>query len=487
VSEPSGEPTPNGDQPLWRRLLAFIIALSILGIGIWLLVDLWDATPVAADFTRVGGETRVETALEASRFWPDPPPGVVSISGASSPDIMLKAAECAMAHDAPLLFTLPDTKQQREVTATITTWEKDAANDQVSFTAWDESDLDKCQKGAKLDPRGLSTLKIPGELSELPRKDRTQESLNPLIVKGVTPQDSLASMVVFAAAKAPGDPPDIAVGLALAAHLARANKVSIVVVPRYLEANPGLEEQLREQPQVIQDGIVLGEPNIMPEDTRALLRQLLTSGDQQSFLSGTRDTLGSVAPLVAALLALFGLRKVVDTAPKKDEWKDLRDRLGKQGSGLQGGVVKPVVQGNQEKVESNVEITTNAASTGRRRIGRKSNKPQPPLADWLDHLNEEEKKGLVTIRLVSGWEATARIPERLWNDRTAPIIRLDVTDPAKNGKEQKYAVLVRVEDIESIRVPLPEASPSQIQPSPDEGKTTPIPVGTSQSAATSTT
>jgi hypothetical protein len=134
-----------------------------------------------------------------------------------------------------------------------------------------------------------------------------------------------------------------------------------------------------------------------------------------------------------------------------------------------------------------VEITTNAASTGRRRIGRKSNKPQPPLADWLDHLNEEEKKGLVTIRLVSGWEATARIPERLWNDRTAPIIRLDVTDPAKNGKEQKYAVLVRVEDIESIRVPLPEASPSQIQPSPDEGKTTPIPVGTSQSAATSTT
>lgn len=486
MSEPSGEPTPNGDQPVWRRLLAFILALSILGVGIWLLVDLWDGTPVAADFTRVGGETRVETALEASRFWPDPPPGVVSISGASSPGIMLKAAECAMDHDDPLLFTLPDSKQQREVEATIATWEKDAANDQVSFKAWDDNNLDKCKEGARLDPRGLSTLKIPGELSEIPRKVRAQESLNPLIVKGVTAQDNLASMVVFAAAKAPGDPPDIAVGLALAAHLARANKVSIVVVPRYLEANPGLEKQLREQPQVIQDGIVLGEPNIMPEDTRALLRQLLTTTGQQSFLSGTRDTLGSVAPLVAALLALFGLKKVVDTAPKKDEWKDLRDRLGKQRSDPRSVAAEPVNQDNRDQRKSNVETATNAPSTGRRWTRRKSNKPQPSLADWLDHLKEEEKKGLVTIRLVSGWEATARIPEPEWHNSDAPIIRLDVTDLANNGKEQKYAVLVRVEDIESIRVPLPEASLSQIQPSPDQGKTSPAPAGTSQSAATST-
>ena len=286
-------------------------------------------------------------------------------------------------------------------------------------------------------------------------------------------------MVVFAAAKAPADPPDIAVGLALAAHLARANKVSIVVVPRYLEANPGLEIQLREQPQVIQDGIVLGEPNIMPEDTRALLRQLLTTTDQQSFLSGTRDTLGSVAPLVAALLALFGLKKVVDTAPKKDEWKDLGGWLGKQGSVLRGGAFKSAVQGKQEQREPIVETTTKPAGTGRIRKRRKSNKPQPPLADWLDHLDEKEKNGLVTIRLVSGWETTARIPERFWNDLDAPIIRLDVTDPANNGKEQKYAVLVRVEDIESIRVPLPEASPSQIQPSPDQGKTSPAHAGTS--------
>jgi hypothetical protein len=460
VSDPSDEPTPDGDQPLWRRLLAFIIALSILGIGIWLLVDLWGGTPVAADFTRVGGETRVETALEASRFWPYPPPGVVTISGASRPDIMLKAAKCAMAHDAPLLFTLPDPKLQLEVTATITTWEKDAARDHAPFTSWDETDLDKCQGGAKLDLSGLSTLKIPGEPSELPRKYRTQESLNPLIVKGVTAQDNLASMVVFAAAKAPGDPPDIAVGLVLAAHLARANKVSIVDVPRYLEADPMLEKQLREQP-LVQDGIVLGEPNIMPEDTRALLRQLLTSADQQSFLGETRDTLGSVAPLVAALLALFGLGKAVTTAPKKDEWKDIGAWIGKRGAGLRDGAVKPVAQGIRALLEFIVEMTTapvtrirSRREEKRREEERSSSKPQPPLADWLSLLNEKEKKGQMTIRLVSGREVTGRIPERLRNDRTTLIVRLDVTDAAKNEKEQKYSILVRVEDIESIRVPL---------------------------------
>lgn len=474
MSDPPDKPKPNGDEPLWRRLLAFIIALAIVGIGIWLLVDLLSPVPVAAAFTRVGGDTRVETALEASRFWQEPPPGVVMIPGHSSPDTMLQAARCAMIHDVPLLFTSPDPKG--EVNATITTWKRDATNDQLGFPVWDENDVDKCQEGVKLDISELSTLKIPGELSELPKKDRNKDSLDPLVVNGVTAQDSLAPMVVFAAAKAPGDPPDIAVGLALAAHMARAQisgkvrPVSVVVVPRYLEADPNLENQLRNT-QGVQGGIVLGEPNTMPEDTRTLLRQLLTSTDQQSFLAEAQTTLGSVGPLLAALLALFGLRKVIEAAPRQDDVDRLKKPLKALALGLKNQAL-----GLRDRVVKSVKVQWEFIMA----LGRKRHRPQPTLADWLRILNESEKNGPVTIRLIYGWEITAPIPEDLRKAApTVTIMRLEVTDPAK------YAVLVRVEDIQSIRVPLPKSPLPQGQSSPGTENTSQAPAGASRSTAIS--
>jgi hypothetical protein len=106
--------------PLWQRLLVFIIALAVLGIGIWLLVDISVGTPTAAAFTRVGGETHVETALEASRFWTTESGRVVTVSPAAGQEaIMLGAAQCAMAYDAPLLFRSQDPKRKRAVDATI--------------------------------------------------------------------------------------------------------------------------------------------------------------------------------------------------------------------------------------------------------------------------------------------------------------------------------------------------------------------------------
>lgn len=66
------------------RLVAFLAALAITGIGIWLIVDKWVPKLVAGAFTRVGGETRIETALEASSLWREPPRGVVTIPGRGS-------------------------------------------------------------------------------------------------------------------------------------------------------------------------------------------------------------------------------------------------------------------------------------------------------------------------------------------------------------------------------------------------------------------
>lgn len=120
----TGNPKSNAkrDQPLWRRLLAFAAALVVLGIGVWLLVDLWGGTPTAAAFTRVGGETHVETALEAARFWTPAPTHVVTVAPGANKQTILRAAQCAMTYDAPLLFDSADPKRQRMVDAAIASW-----------------------------------------------------------------------------------------------------------------------------------------------------------------------------------------------------------------------------------------------------------------------------------------------------------------------------------------------------------------------------
>ena len=122
-------------------------------------------------------------------------------------------------------------------------------------------------------------------------------------------RQTLAPVVVFAAAIKPGHLPDVAVGLALAAHMARANreKVSLVVVPHYLESDLELENKLESQHELVTGGVVLGQTPTVPEDTRALLRQLLTSRDRQGVLAQVQANLGSVGSLIAALLALVGL------------------------------------------------------------------------------------------------------------------------------------------------------------------------------------
>ena len=110
-------------EPLFLKWAAVVVALGVCAFGILLLWGVWDGRPVAAAFTRVGGATRVETALEASRFWLTPPQCVVETRTDAS-QIMLGAAQCAMVHDAPLLFHLADPKRQRLVDAKINDWQE---------------------------------------------------------------------------------------------------------------------------------------------------------------------------------------------------------------------------------------------------------------------------------------------------------------------------------------------------------------------------
>src|SRR6516225_9377441 len=85
------------------NVLTLIAAAGALFVAIWLLGDSWHSSPVAAQFTRVGGPTRVETAVYASHFWLTPPPCVVYVrADQQSQKVIFAAARYAMAHDAPL-------------------------------------------------------------------------------------------------------------------------------------------------------------------------------------------------------------------------------------------------------------------------------------------------------------------------------------------------------------------------------------------------
>ncbi len=314
-TEESGEQSSGGGRssPARERTerrghwLVFFAALGVLFVGLVLLRDVWRGNPVAAPFTRVGGATHVETAVYASRFWLTSPQYVVTTPANADEQTMLGAARCAMAHDAPLLFTSKNRARQRLVDATINDWHHDATALHPAFpqkiNVNGQGDVASClANGRPADARGLSTLTLAHPLLRL---------------SGIQTQDTPAPNVVFAAAWEPGFIPDIAVGMALGAHMATPHQpISLIVVPRYLEADPALERKLESRHNLVRGGVVLGQTMTVPDDTRALLRQLLTSTDKQGALKQLDATLGSVEPLVGALLALIGAGVAAGTAPK---------------------------------------------------------------------------------------------------------------------------------------------------------------------------
>jgi hypothetical protein len=287
----NGEGSPKGKgesrREFWLRLRRSVIALSAAGVVV--VGFLWvRERPLVPGFTRVGGATSVETAVDASTFWLSPPQFVVETPAGGKQ--MLGAAECAVALDAPLLFSSPDSKRQSLVNATISRWREHDRAAASTVTITSQADVTACP--ARLPGRvtGLSTLTASDRIIRLP-------SLIPR-------ENTLAPTVIFAAPVAPGDSPDVAVGLALAAHLAHEGRpVSLVVVPRYLEADLQLEHQLRAQREQIDRSIVLGQTPTVSDDTRALLRQLVSTPSRLDQLLSLEPSLG----LAVAILGLLGV------------------------------------------------------------------------------------------------------------------------------------------------------------------------------------
>lgn len=89
------------------------------------------------------------------------------------------------------------------------------------------------------------------------------------------------------------DLPDAAVAIALAAHLNRiygkkddSQKATVIMVPRYLEANPELEERLRKRSWRVREALVVGGSDVMTADLRSHLRGVLTPRDPKNSWGG---------------------------------------------------------------------------------------------------------------------------------------------------------------------------------------------------------
>jgi hypothetical protein len=158
----------------------------------------------------------------------------------------------------------------------------------------------------------------------------------------------------FAPPKSLVDRPDVAVGLALAAHMARKDwPVSLVVVPRYVEADSDLENALRKRRRQVTGGIVLGPTEVIPEDTRALLRQVLAATGRSGVLGALQGFLGSLDALVAAILALLGASAASEGAEKFKR------------RGREGVFIMPTFGGSPEGPPDGTTSDTSAPSSAR--------------------------------------------------------------------------------------------------------------------------
>ena len=411
---------PKADPSRRASLIKLLFALLALILGFFVLRDYWRGQPIAAAFTRVGGPTRVETAVEASRFWLTPPTSVVTTPANASQEIMWGAARCAMVHDAPLLFTSHDPRRQRLVAAMIDGWRKNATRG--GRPRFEEPDV-RSQHDVTVCLRNGDTSNVKG-LSTLAVSDR------PLQLPEVEARTKLAPVVVFAAAKTPTDSPDVAVGLVLAAHMATTDReASLIVVPRYLQADPELEAQLRKRHELVKSGVVLGRTGILSEDTRLLLRQVLTSTDRQGLLGEIRTDLGPLEVLLAALFALWGGATAARVAPE----------------------LVRAVRGNPQTPRRSDMLGT--------RVTRNGRQTNPESVAWVTAL--DELRGLdeleVIVWLRSGWRVSGIVKRGADHAdvSSGAVLRLKdakVTSEEPGSPTPADFVLVRVENIELISV-----------------------------------
>lgn len=299
----STEPTSDGVRKKELREaginagIALVSILAILSILIWI-----DLTPLPAQrpFTRVGGETRVETAIEVSRMWPmSSNQAFVPVRSAGGQEVYWSGAECAVWHEPGPLPLLLGTNDEPRATAITRA---------AAYLGGRPVPAASCARtrrvvGAPCEQSLWNVLEVPGDTY-------------PVRLPGWVPGcEQLHSTVIFAAVKSSRDAPDLAVALPLARQLSAPNRgVTVVVTPPYLEANPPLSRFLSQSEETVESGIILGSTTRIPEATQAQLADLLNRQEDAAWLQRLATGLGPFGTLLIALLTLLSGWKVAQAS-----------------------------------------------------------------------------------------------------------------------------------------------------------------------------
>jgi hypothetical protein len=290
---------------------------------------------------------------------------VVTVADGAPNSVILAAAECASHVDAPLLFLGSTPAQRRRVDATIESWSA-SAKDDFRIAIVGHGDAVAC-----MDDHGRTASRL--SVFDIRSGSRRQ-------FDGIEAGKKLESLAVIAAPRSQRAEPDVAIGLALGAHLAvERGPVSLVIVPRFPQTDHAALAQLRKQHDVAREGVVLGQTGILSEDSRTLIREITASPRHQSGLVGAIGSGASqLGALVSAVLVLLGLqaaapttRKVLDGAAAglgrgienvpsiRSVWQNVR------GGGENGGTTAVNNDNETSTLRSWVEAASGAPATVR--------------------------------------------------------------------------------------------------------------------------
>jgi hypothetical protein len=339
-----------------KRLVA-LVALLVLIISVPLFLNALRRPVVPPSFTRIGGHSRVETAAEAAHFWPRRPMEMVAAIRDEPGEMMLKAAADAAARDAPLLF-IPRSK---ELPTALQQLLKDRPQACIRLSPGAEN--------TKLIPKALHNRKCPSRSSapspnptnvpvvawsQQPPPERmslsststsvpptsTSASLLPAVggLNVVQPQDWKGSTrLIFATAQHAPDLPDVAVAVALAAHLNSApdlrtapddERFTVIVLPRYLQAEQDLAEVLRKHGTRVNEALLIGGSDAISDSLREVLKTTIVPLDSQKRWLAVREIIEKVGAFaVPVLILLIAAKKSGDLLEKKghdrEDWGKL--------------------------------------------------------------------------------------------------------------------------------------------------------------------
>ena len=322
------QPTAEAEGKEKRRQAAINGAIALVSIAITVGILIWIVlTPLPAQrpFTRIGGETRVQTAIEASRLWPmSGKQAFVTVPRSETQEAYWRAAECAVTHEfgpSPLIFESQNERQPPSVA-------------QAALYL------------GGLPVSGLSCANSAGAITEQCEDSNwnvleVSASARSIRLPSWVPRcPELASTVIFAAAKSTRDAPDLAVALPLARQLSTTTRrVTVIITPPYLESDQQLRSFLGNSEQVVEDGIIIGGTTRIPQATESELTDLLARQEDAAWLQQVATALGPFGTLLIALLTLLsGWKLAQASAPIAEA----------VGIGLENRM-KPLFERNKDK------------------------------------------------------------------------------------------------------------------------------------------